>query len=558
MFAFREAYQAKLFTRSNLVKNIFAGLVVGIVALPLSMAFAIASGARPENGLYTAIIAAIFVAIFGGSRVQISGPTGAFIVILAGITGRYGFAGLQLATIVAGCILLLMGVMRLGTVIKFIPQPVIAGFTAGIGVIIFVGQWKDFFGLPISLKIDAHFHDKLISLISVFPKLDLTTMLLALLSLALVIFSGKVTKKIPGPLVAMLVVTVIQSVFHFGNVATIGTVFGEIPQGFPKFTMPVFTFQELLDILGPAFTIALLGAIESLLSATAADGMADTRHSPNNELIGQGLANFVAPFFGGFASTGAIARTATNVKNGGNSPVAAIVHSIFLLTIILFLAPLAKYIPLCSLAAILFVVAYNMSDIPHFSYILRHSTVDDKLVLLITFGLTVFTDLVTAVNVGVVLAMLFFMLHIIRTSRILEETVNLLEDEKSDPHLYGFKRKVLIYSIHGPLFFAVTEKFADSIVSSTNTHDETNAVVFNLSIVPFIDFSGLLSFQETIEKLRKRNILVYLYGANAAICKKFSDMALLELIEGKRSFSSLEKIASYDNKLYKNLSASSV
>lgn len=396
MFALKEAYQAKLLTRSNLVRNIFAGVVVGIVALPLSMAFAIASGARPEDGLYTAIIAAIFVAIFGGSRVQISGPTGAFIVILAGITGRYGFSGLQLATIFAGVILFLMGIMRLGTVIKFIPQPVIAGFTAGIGIIIFVGQWKDFFGLPVSMKIDTDFHNKILILLSAFPKLNLTTTILAIISILLVIYSSKFIKKIPGPLIAMLAATIIQAMFNFKGVATIGTVFGEIPRGFPPFTIPTFTYQEFVDILGPAFTIALLGAIESLLSATAADGMANTKHRPNNELIGQGLANFVAPFFGGFASTGAIARTATNIRNGGNSPIAAIVHSIFLLLIILFLAPFAKYIPLCSLAAILFVVAYNMSDIPHFIYILKHSPLDDKLVLLITFGLTVFTDLVTA------------------------------------------------------------------------------------------------------------------------------------------------------------------
>ena len=548
MFAIKEAYQANLFTKDNFIKNIFAGVVVGIVALPLSMAFAIASGARPEDGLYTAIIAALFVALFGGSRVQISGPTGAFIVILAGITGKYGFSGLQLATIIAGVILFLMGITRLGTIIKFIPQPVVAGFTAGIGVIIFVGQWKDFFGLPVSLKIDAEFYQKIISLLSVFHKLSTATTLLAILSIFLVIFSSRITKKIPGPLIAMLVATIIQRIFHFDGVATIGTVFGEIPRGFPALTLPNTTFQEVVDLLGPAFTIALLGSIESLLSATAADGMANTKHSPNNELIGQGLANFVAPFFGGFASTGAIARTATNIRNGGNSPIAAIVHSVFLLLIILFLAPLAKHIPLCSLAAILFVVAYNMSDIKHFRYILKYSPLDDKLVLLITFGLTIFTDLVTAVNVGVVLAMLFFMRKITISSNIRGEAIN-LAPESSNPNLYGFKRKVWIYTVQGPLFFAITEKFVDSI---SNTQSETDAVVFNLHTVPFIDFSGLLSFKESIEKLHSKNIKIYIYGANNVITKKFAEVSLLQFVENKQSFNNLNELAEYDNNFQKS------
>jgi len=543
MLAIKEAYLANLFSKKYWGNNIFAGLIVGIVALPLAMAFAIASGARPENGLYTAIIAAAAVAIFGGSRVQIAGPTGAFIVILANITGKYGFVGLQLATFVAGGILLLMGIMRLGSVIKFIPQPVIAGFTAGIGVIIFVGEWKDFFGLPTHIKIDAEFHQKVYTLVSAFPHLNIATVLLGIFSLLLVIYSHKLIKKIPGPLIAMLAATILQVVFKFDHVATIATVFGHIPRGFPEFQMPHLTFDSFIEILEPAFTIALLGAIESLLSATAADGLANTRHQPNQELIGQGIANCITPFFGGFAATGAIARTATNIRNGGNSPIAALVHSAFLLLIILFLAPLAGYIPLCSLAAILFVVAYNMSDVKHFVYILKHSPLDDKMILLITFGLTVFTNLVIAVNIGVVLAMLFFMRRITQTTNVHEEAINLPTANPST-NSYGFKRNVIIYTIQGPLFFAVSEKFVDSL---TAIHDATNAIVFDLHMVPFIDFSGLQSFHEAVQKLHAHKIKIYLYAANYTIRQKFTEVGLKELIETKQSFASIQKIANHDN-----------
>lgn len=408
MIVIIEAYRAGLLKFKNWLPNIIAGLIVGIVALPLAMAFAIASGVKPEQGLYTAIISALIVGIFGGSRVQIAGPTGAFIVILASITAQYGIDGLQIATLFAGFILLFMGIIKLGNVIKFIPDPVIVGFTSGIGVIIFAGEWKDFFGLPTHLPLNAHFHLKLIALIKALPNLDLTTTSLACLSLFLVGFSTKFLRRIPGPLVAMAVVTTLQGVFQFKTVATIGSTFGGISQVLPQFHLPSIQLADALNLIGPAFTIALLGAIESLLSATAADGMSKTRHHSNQELIGQGLANIFSPLFGGFAATGAIARTATNIRNGGNSPIAAIVHSIFLILVIILLSPLAKDIPLCTLAAILFLVAYNMSDIPHFIHMTKHAPRYDLLVLFTTLFLTIFTNLVVAVNVGVILAMLLF------------------------------------------------------------------------------------------------------------------------------------------------------
>lgn len=409
MLAIVEAYRAGLLNRKNWLPNIVAGVIVGVVALPLAMAFAIASGAQPAQGLYTAIFAAFLVGIFGGSRVQIAGPTGAFIVILASITAQHGIIGLQIASLMAGFILLLMGFMRLGSVIKFIPDPVIVGFTTGIGFIIFVGEWKDFFGLSVQIPLDAHFHQKIWALLQALPQLNIPTTALACLSLFLVLITPIFLKRIPGPLVAMVITTALQAFFHFKGVATLYSAFGGIPQHLPAWQWPNITFNKILDLASPAFTIALLGAIESLLSATAADGMAGTRHNANQELIGQGLANIVAPLFGGFAATGAIARTATNIRNGGNSPIAAIVHSVFLLLVIIFLAPLAANVPLCTLAAILFVVAYNMSDIPHFAFMIMRAPRYDVLILVITFLLTVFANLVIAVNVGVILAILFFL-----------------------------------------------------------------------------------------------------------------------------------------------------
>lgn len=414
MIAILEAHKAGLFSKTHWIPNLTSGLIVGIVALPLAMAFAIASGARPEQGLYTAIVAGFLVSVFGGSRLQIAGPTGAFIVILAGITARYGISGLQLATIMAGFILLFMGLMRLGKVIQYIPETVVVGFTAGIGVLIFVGQWKDFFGFQNLLPV-GYFHEKLLHLLKAFPTFHLATTSLGLLALFTLIFSPRVFKKIPSPLIAMMVVTLLQAFFQFPGVATIGSTFGGIPQVLPRLQFPHFTAAQLFELIGPAFSIALLGAIESLLSAVVADKMAGTRHHSNQELIGQGLANIFAPFFGGFAATGAIARTATNIKNGGTSPLAGIIHAVTLVLIIVVFAPLAAYIPLCALAAILFVVAYNMSDLHHFVHLLTRAPVKDVLVLLTTFFLTLFTDLVMAVTVGVILA---FMLKFVYVKQV--------------------------------------------------------------------------------------------------------------------------------------------
>lgn len=524
MIVLLEAHRAGLFARNQWLPNIIAGLVVGIVALPLAMAFAIASGARPEQGLYTAIIAGALVSLFGGSRVQIAGPTGAFIAILAGITAKYGISGLQIATLMAGIILVLMGMMRMGSVIRFIPSPVIVGFTTGIGVIIFVSQWHDFFGLP-PVSGD-HFHEKFWQLIQSLPQLHVPTLALALIGLALTIWAPRFhyLARVPGPLVAMLVTTLLQAALQLPGVATIGSAFGHIPTNLPNFVILDVTVSQSIELIGPAFAIAMLGAIESLLSAVVADGMSGTRHDANQELIGQGIANIFAPLFGGFAATGAIARTATNIRNGATSPIAGVVHAATLLSILLFLAPLAAYIPLAALAAILFVVAWNMSEIHRFIHILKIAPVADRFILVITFLLTVFVDLVVAVNVGVILATLQFlrrMSEVVETQPVATETVNM---ELAQHNLPTIPPAVVIYEVSGPMFFGAVENFEHALVQ---THTLPEVLIIRLRSVPFIDMTGIQTLAQVIEQLHKRNVRVVLCEANQRVRTKLEKAGVL-------------------------------
>ena len=520
MIAALESWRAGLFHRRHLLENLGAGLVVGIVALPLAMAFAIASGARPEQGIYTGIVAGLLASLFGSSRVSISGPTGAFIVILAGITAQYGIDGLQIATLMAGLILLAMGLVKLGGIIRFIPTPVVTGFTAGIAVIIFVGQWKDFFGLAPAAS-GQHFHEKIAALIEALPGLHLPTTLLALAALAIVVLMPRVLRRIPSPLVAMLVVTAAQAYWQFDGVATIGSAFGGIPSGLPAPRLPEVTFARVLELIGPAFTIAMLGAIESLLCAVVADGMVGTRHNPNQELVGQGIANLATPVLGGFAATGAIARTATNIRNGGNSPLAGIVHALFLLAVIVALAPLAAHVPLAALAAILFVVAWNMSEARHFVDLLRHAPVNDKTLLLITFLLTVFADLVIAVNVGVLLAALLFMKRMSEAVRIEGET----ESSLAALCPVGVPAGVQVYSIDGPLFFGAAATFERTLAG---LHDKANAVIFRLGRVPFADATAMHAFADVVRHFQQRHIRVRVCEANPRLARKLQDFGLIE------------------------------
>lgn len=524
MIAIREAWQAGLLRAEYWPRNVMSGLVVGLVALPLAMAFAIASGAKPEQGIYTAIVAGIFVSICGGSRVQIAGPTGAFIIILAGITQRYGIDGLQIATLMAGVLLIIFGLLRLGAVIKFIPDPVIVGFTSGIAVIIWVGQWKDFFGL--AAPAGEHFHEKLWALLQTLPQLQWSTTGVALLSLLVLIVSPRLLPKVPAPIVVLVLATVSVKVGHL-PVATIGSAFGGIPSTLPALHFPDVSLSKILELVRPAFAIALLGSIESLLSAVVADGMIGTRHDSNQELIGQGLANIVAPLFGGFAATGAIARTATNIRNGGTSPIAGIVHAATLVLIILLLAPLAEHVPLCALAAILFMVAWNMSEAHHFLRMVRRAPRNDVFVLLATFALTVFVDLVVAVNIGVILASLLFMQRMASAVAVQAHSESDIHAELSAEGLPALPKDVLVYSIEGPFFFGAVETF-ERVLSQT--HTDPRALILRMGGVPFMDITGVQALEEAVQQWQKRNVQVVLCELTARVENKLRKAELLTLL----------------------------
>ena len=537
MIAILEAHRAGLLGPAHWTRNIVSGVVVGVVALPLAMAFAIASGAKPEQGLYTAIVAGLLVSTLGGSRLQIAGPTGAFIVILSGITAEHGIAGLQIATLLAGVMLLLLGIARLGAIIKFIPDPVILGFTSGIAVVIWTGQWKDFFGLP--AVSGEHFHEKLWHTLQVLPQAHLDTTLLATATLLIVLFAPRLSilKRVPGPLIGLLFATVVQAAFHFDGVATIGSAFGGIPRGLPTLQLPHITADRVIELIGPAFTIAMLGAIESLLSAVVADGMAGTRHDSNQELIGQGIANIAAPLFGGFAATGALARTATNVRNGGSGPLAGIVHALTLVAIVLALAPLAVHIPLAALAAILFVVAWNMSEAGHFIKMVRRAPAADVVVLLVTFGLTVFVDLVVAVNIGVIVATLHFLRRMAASVEVQQQSPQDLSREFAHRGLV-FPPGVLVFGVEGPFFFGAVENFERALAS---TRTDPEVLILRLRWVPFIDITGLQTLEEVIRDLHRRKVRVMLTGANERVTGKLQRAGIVELIGADNFCENLEQ-----------------
>jgi SulP family sulfate permease len=542
MIAIVEAYKAGLLSFRNFKSNIMAGFIVGIISLPLSMAFAIASGVKPEDGIYTAIISGLVVGIFGGTRVQISGPTGAFVVILAAITAKFGVDGLHVATLMAGIILVLMGLFKIGNAIRFIPYPVIVGFTSGIGVIIFVGQLKYFFGLPVSIPIDAPFYQKILLILRFFTSLDFKTTALSFLSLFIVVTSPRYVKSVPSPLLAMIIATVIQFIGNFQSVATIGSVFGHLPQMLPGFDLPNFDKISLTNLIGPAFTIALLGAIESLLSAAAADSITGTKHNSNQELIGQGLANFLAPLWGGFASTGALARTVTNIRHGGNSPIAAIFNSITLLLIILIFAHYAVYIPFSALAAILFVVAFNMGDIPEFIHVVKKAPWYDVITLMVTFLLTIFTDLIIAVFIGVIISMLFFVLRLVQTSELGGTSVKNIGKVFKSKVTTTLPNEGIIYNIEGPFFFGVAEKFEHAL---SVTHTDPKFIIFSFKRVPFIDMTGLETFSKILEQYYKRGVRIYLCEANKKVSQKLLKVGILSIVCSNQIFHSLEDVIGF-------------
>src|SRR5882757_3733436 len=453
----------KDYDRQKFVKDVLAGVIVGIVALPLAIAFAIASGVSPEKGLFTAIIAGFIISALGGSRVQIGGPTGAFIVIVYGIVGQYGVNGLTIATFMAGIMLIILGFARLGSVIKFIPHPLIVGFTSGIALIIFSSQIKDYLGLKIG-AVPADFLDKWKSYAANISFVNIYAILLATITIVIIVLWPKVTHKIPGSLIAILMTTIVASLLHL-PVETIGSRFGRIPSSFPAPAVPHLDFDTIKNLLRPAFTIALLGGIESLLSAVVADGMIGGNHKSNMELVAQGTANIFSSIFGGIPATGAIARTATNVKNGGRTPIAGITHAITLLVIMICVGKWAVLIPMATLAGILVVVAYNMSEWESFISVLR-STRSDAAVLLTTFFLTVFVDLTVAIEIGMVLAVFLFMRKMIKFSDVSMLTKDMSDNGSKDKSAIGnftIPGEVEVFEITGPLFFGAAYKFKEAM-----------------------------------------------------------------------------------------------
>lgn len=497
------------YTREQFIKDIIAGLIVAIIALPLSIALAIASGVNPEQGLYTAIIAGFFISFLGGSRVQIGGPTAAFVVIIYGIIAEHGIPGLIIATLLAGVMLILMGLFHFGDLIKFIPKTITIGFTLGIAIGIVVGQIKDFLGLNMG-AVPAEFFEKLIAYGHNLSSISYITLAIGILALLIQIFWPKVSKKIPGSLVAIIVTTLLVAIFKL-PVKTIGDLY-TIKAGLPSFSMPVLSFSLVREMILPAFTIAMLAAIESLLSAVVSDGMIGSKHKSNAELVGQGVGNILSALFGGIPATGAIARTAANVKNGGRTPVAGMVHALTLLLILLFLMPYASYIPMSCLAAILIIVGYNMSGWRTFVRIIKTAPKSDIAVLIITFLLTLFFDLVIAIEFGMVLAAFLFLKRMSDIAEVRQWTyIGSSEDEKlsEDVDLKYVPKNTIVYEVFGALFFG-----AANVFTSFKHEEGKNVLILRMRNVPVMDISGVEALEEILETCKKRNLTLILSHVN--------------------------------------------
>jgi len=528
---FREGYTKKLF-----LSDLVAGLIVGIVALPLAIAFAIASGVKPEQGIYTAIIAGVVVSSLGGSRVQIAGPTGAFIVIVYHIVQTYGYAGLAAATLLAGIFLVAMGVARLGTLLKFVPYPLTVGFTSGIALIIFTSQLKDFFGLPIG-TLPADFVEKWIAFGRTAGGVDVTTLCVGAASLAILLIWPRITRRIPGSLVAILLVTAAVQLFGL-RVDTIGTRFGSVPTALPLPSLPDISWHTLRGVVSPAITIAMLGAIESLLSAVVADGMIRSRHRPNMELIAQGAANILSPIFGGIPATGAIARTATNIRNGGKTPVTGIIHAVVLLLILLALGRWATMIPMATLAAILIVVAYNMSEWRSFHKIFR-SPRSDVAVMLVTFGLTVFVDLTAAIQVGVILSALFFIRRMAQVSQVNVLTQDLRDEGEEDEG--GMKVPlpdgVEVFEIFGSLFFGAVDQFTEAIRA---VERRPKVLILETQKLLSIDATGLHVIEDLARQLSHHGSHLIISGIHKQPLFALTNAGLYDLVGEKNICGGLE------------------
>ncbi|MCK9337394.1 MAG: sulfate permease [Arcobacteraceae bacterium] len=516
--------------------DMFSGITVAIVALPLAMAFAIASGVEPEKGLITAIVAGILISLFGGSRVQIGGPTGAFVVIIYDIVLRHGYEGLAIATLMAGVILIMMGFLRFGAVLKYIPYPVITGFTTGIAVIIFSSTIKDFFGFNIS-ELPADFIGKWVEYVSHVGEINFVSVAIALISIFIIIYTKKIFSKIPGPIVAVIIASII--VYMFGlNVDTIESRFGSIPNTLPMPSIPSFTFEQIKELIPAATTIALLAAIESLLCAVVADGMTGQRHKSNTELVGQGIANIGSILFGGIAATGAIARTATNVKAGAKTPLSGIIHAVFVFIFMFALAGIIIKIPMATLAAILIIVSWNMSEIEHFKHILKGPR-SDAAVLMVTFLLTVLVDLTVAVQVGVVLAALLFIKRITEVTQIQDNKVQFNEfystdeDIIDDPDATNKKKipdGVEVYEINGPFFFGIADRLQTVL---DNIEEKPKVFILRMRKVPVIDATAMHALSEFYANCRKNDTWLILSGVNHNVEKILSKSQFFKKFDRK-------------------------
>jgi SulP family sulfate permease len=498
----------RTYSRKELGADVLAGVTVALVALPLAMAFGIASGVTPQAGLYTAIVAGFAISAFGGSRMQVGGPTGAFVVIVAGIVAKFGLSGLAMVTMMAGVMLVLMGLTGLGSAVKFIPRPVTIGFTNGIALLIASTQIKDFLGLRTG-EVPGAFLPRMATLAAAFHTVHWPALAIGVGSLAVVIFLPRFTTRVPGSIVALVGATVLAIVAGL-PVETIGSKFGGLPTGFPKFSIPVFRLDQVMPLLSPALTVALLAAVESLLSAVVADRMSGTRHNSNVELVAQGIANIVSPLVGGIPATGAIARTATNIRAGARTPVAGIIHAATLLLVVVAAAPLARYIPLATLAAVLFVVAYNMGEWREIGTIVRLAPADIA-VWAATFALTVLADLTVAVEFGMVLAALLYVYRISQTTTVATVTDQYIRDGR--PHILQDKQVpwyVAILRIHGPFLFGATEKLEEA---TADLAAFPAVVIVRLRNMTALDATGLHALEMFADRLRKSGRTLLLCGA---------------------------------------------
>lgn len=526
------------FTKEQISSDILAGIVVGIVALPLAIAFAVASGVSPEKGLITAIIAGFLISTLGGSRVQIGGPTGAFIIIVFGIVEQYGIDGLIISSVMAGVLLVIFGLLKLGELLQYFPQPLVVGFTSGIALVIFSTQIKDALGLNIE-KVPSEFVAKWETYFSQMSNINIYAAGITLVTILIIILAVRLKSRIPGSFFAITLITITVQLLNL-PVSTIESFFGEIPNTF-SFTIPSFEFSNLPMYFAPAITIALLGGIESLLSAVVSDGMIGGNHRSNTELIAQGIANIVTPFFGGIPATGAIARTATNVKNGGRTPIAGITHAITLLLIMLFFGKWAKLIPMSCLAGVLIVVAYNMSEWRSFRSILNGSFFD-IIVLLSTFILTVFVDLTLAIEVGVILSSLLFMKRMADIGKKIPLDIDsdLIEDYSELPS------SISIYEISGPLFFATAKQYVEVI---KNIGFKSKVLIIRMRHVPFIDLTGIYNFKEVLKLLKDSGVTIVLSGVRDSVLSDFKKHHVISIVDESNIFDSFEKAINHSKNL---------